>query len=472
MCLNPISIINPSKYISLHYKDRYLLQVPCGTCAECQRQVSNQWNYRTYYEFADCIRSGGFIYYDTLSYNNKSLPHIHDFLFDSDLNFTCFNKKHITDFLKRIRINVERRYGLKLRYFLSTEYGHDKIYKDHNGRVRKGTNRPHYHILFFVYQPQKKIDPLEFSRLVATSWIFGLTDGYPYKLASYVYHHNVIMTNSLANVLRTADYITKYVQKSCEFKYTIDKRITKVMLEYAKKYADPGKEDDWLKSPAAARIRRKLGSIINQFHRQSLHYGESALNEMDISQLFKDGYLEMPHYKYVKMKVAIPTYYKRKLFYRLVEIDGCKSWQLNDLGIEYKSYRSRKLYDDLTSRLQAACIQYHLDFDCRSLADYVLNDRGRIRAEVPSESIEQKLGQLDLFNYVTMADKENLSVRGLCPQFLGNSTIGYNVDVMPPFISIRDFISKYVILDDEKERQLSTIYYNLSFVDWSTLGVH
>lgn len=64
-----------------------------------------------------------------------------------------------------------------------------------------------------------------------------------------------------------------------------------------------------------------------------------------------------------------------------------------------------------------------------------------------------------------MVDKENLSIRGLCPQYLGNSTIGYNVEVMPPCISIRDFIAKYIILDERKEKELSTIYYNLSFID-------
>lgn len=461
-CLNPISIINPSKYISLSFKDRYLLQVPCGSCAECQKMVSNQWNYRTYYEFADCISNGGFVYYDTLSYDNKHLPHIKELIPDSDFNYSCFRKKDITDFLKRIRINVERKHFVKLRYFLSTEYGHDKLYRDYRGRVRRGTNRPHYHVLFFVYGT---IDPLDFSRAVSSAWSYGMTDGIPYKTLSYVLSHNVIATNTLENVLRTANYITKYVQKSCEFKETIEKRIIKVMNHFAKKFAETGKEDKWLSSPAAARIRRKLNSMVNQFHRQSLYYGVSALSEIDIAKLFEDGYLVMPHYKNVKVKVAIPTYYKRKLFYRLLEIDGQKTWQLNDLGVQYKKYRDKKLFDNLTSRLQAACIQYHLDYDCRALADYILHERGRIKALQPSETFEQKLEQLDLFNYITMTDKENLLVRGLTPQWLGNSAIGYNVEVMPPCISIRDFISKYVILDKQKEKELSTIYYNLSFID-------
>lgn len=463
MCLNPISIINPSKYVSLSYKDRYLLQVPCGTCAECQSQISNQWNYRTFYEFSDCLRSNGFVYYDTLSYDSMHLPHIKEFIPDLSVNnYSCFNKKHITDFLKRLRVNIQRKYSCKLRYFITTEYGHDNFYRDSRGRLRRGTNRPHYHVLFFVYGGN--IIPAEFSREVSMSWPYGMTDGLPYKPLSYVITHNCLCTNTLENVLRTASYVSKYVQKSCEFKKTIDFRVRQIMVHYAEKYS-PDKQDEWLSSPAAARIRRKLNSLVNQFHRQSLHYGETALSEMDIAQLFKDGYLIMPHHKAIKVKVAISTYYKRKLFYRLVEIDGCKSWQLNDLGIQYRNARDKYNMQQLESRLTAVCIEHHLNYDCHRLADYVLHDRGRIKAAAPSESIEQKLQQLDLFNYVTLTDKENLCVRGLCPQFLGNNVIGYNVDVMPPHISIKDFIGKYVILDAEREKELSRIYYYLAYID-------
>lgn len=462
MCLNPISVINPSKYVSLSYKDRYLLQVPCGTCAECQTTLSNQWNYRTYYEFTDCIGSGGFVYYDTLSYDAQSLPHIKDHFNDlATNNFSCFNKKHITNFLKRLRINVERKRGVKLRYFITSEYGHDANYIDHRGRVRKGTNRPHYHLLAFVYG---KIAPLEFSREVATAWTYGRTDGQPYRPSGYVTMHNVIATKTPANILRTSSYISKYVQKSCEFKETIDKRIAAVMMCYAQRFA-PNKEDEWLSSPAAYRIRRKISSMVSQFHRQSLHYGETALGEMDIAQVFRDGYLLMPSAKTINVKVAIPTYYKRKLFYRLVEIDGCKSWQLNDLGRRYQSTRERYNIQRLQSQMECVCIEHHLNFDCARLARYVYRDRGRIKASSPSECIEQKLQQLDLFNYVTMTDKENLCFRGLVPEFVGNQQLGYTVNVMPPHISIKDFIQKYVILEPEREKELSIIYYYTAFVD-------
>lgn len=454
MCLNPISIVNPTKYISLKYRDPYLLQVPCGKCAECQSTLSAQWMFRSFVEFNDVFHNGGFVYFDTFTYDNKSVPKFSDIIEGTDYEFFCFNHEHITNFFKLLRIRLKRA-GINVffKYFLSSEYGMNPQYK--------GKNRPHYHVVFYVYG---KVNPLEFSRLVSEVWSYGRTDGSPYKSGSYVLSHNVIAVNNTANVLRTANYVTKYVQKSCEFQRELDKRVNIVMNDFAK-HLEPENPEQWLKSAAALRVRRKLVGSVNQFHRQSLHYGESALSDIDLNQLFNDGCLYMPHYKGVKVPILLPTYYKRKLFYRLVEVDGCKSWQLNELGLEYREARRKKLNRDLVGRLQAVCVQHHLDYNCKRLADYVMYERGRIKALLPESTLEQRIGQLDLFNYVTIQDKDNLCCRGLTPQWLGNSTIGYSVEVMPPHISIKQFIDKYIIIDADREKELSHIYYLLSFID-------
>lgn len=457
MCLTPISIVNPNKYVSLKYRDLYLLHVPCGKCAECQSQLSAQWMYRTMQEFNDCISSGGFIYFDTLTYQNKYLPHFSDYFVDLQTpdDYFCFNHLHITNFFKKLRSRLNRAgyKDLLIRYFLSSEYGMNP------GVI--GQNRPHYHVLFFVYGD---INPVEFSQFVSSSWKYGRTDGYPYKSSSYVVGHNTLFVNDPANLLRTANYVTKYVQKNCLFQNELNKRISSVMSFYANKF-DPGHPDEWQKTLAAYRIRKKLRSLVNQFHRQSLHYGETALRDIDLNQLFNDGVLYMPHYKGVKVPVLLPTYYKRKLFYRLLEIDGAKTWQLTSLGLEYKKVREKRLHDDLIGRFQCVCIEHHLNYDCKRLADYMMYERGRIKAQLPESTIEQRLQQLDLFNYSTIYDKDALSVRGLFPQFLGNSSIGYNCEVMPPHLTIKQFIERYVILDPEREKELSMIYYYCSFVD-------
>ena len=356
MCLNPISVINPSKYISLKYKDPYLLQVPCGRCAECQSTLSNQWQYRTYYEFIDCLSQSldNFILFDTLTYRPKYRPKLSDF-FETNHDFDCFNRKHITDFLKRLRIGLKRAgYNVRLRYFVSSEYGTDPNY----------SHAPHYHILLFVYG---RIDPLYLSSKIADCWVYGRTDGTPYKTNHYILSHNVIKQSSLSNILRTCAYVTKYVQKSCEFQREINKRIDLTMKDIALTKED----NNWLDSFEARDIRLSLKRCCNQFHTQSLHFGESGLSDIDIQDLFNTGVLIMPHHKALKLPVVLPTYYKRKLFYRLVEIDGAKSWQLTDFGREYKQARSAALFKDLENRFKCVCYQYHLSYDYKELADYV-----------------------------------------------------------------------------------------------------
>lgn len=104
MCLSPITIPNQTKYISLRHRDQFLMQVPCGHCAECQRTLSNQWYFRSYYEWIDVEKSGGYVLFDTLTYSNKYLPHLSDtwsFLSYSE-DFPCFDFLHIRN-LREVR---------------------------------------------------------------------------------------------------------------------------------------------------------------------------------------------------------------------------------------------------------------------------------------------------------------------------------------------------------------------------------
>lgn len=444
MCLQPVDILNPHKYISLRYRDRYILQVPCGKCAECQSSLSNQWQYRTYYEFSDCLACGGFVLFDTLTYSDEHLPTISKLL-PTSLDFACFSSRDLQLFLKRLRRkNV---YRSSVRYFICSEYG-------------ELHHRPHYHVLFFV--KSSSIDPIVFSRDVAKSWSKGRTDGIPFKSANYVLSHNVIRNNAMSNILRTVNYVTKYVQKSSLFQRELDKRISLIMSDVENKMSVY--VDDWSNSLIGKQFRTKIKRLVNQFHLQSLHYGESALSDLDIGDYFKNDCLFMPHYKAIKIPVVMPTYYKRKLFYRLVEIDGAKSWQLNELGREYNKHRNNRLVNHLADRFRAVVEPHSLSIDCVALADYVVNYRGRIKADFDSVDIVEKLKHVDLFNYVSRFDVDRLGKRGLSVQFLGNSTIGYKNRKLP-FVKVGSFVAKYVFLDDIKEKQLMTIYSYLSAID-------
>lgn len=453
MCLNPIQIVNPSKYVSLKYRDRFLLSVPCGKCAECQQTMSNQWFLRAWYECLDLMRSdcNSYVYFDTLTYDDDHLPHMSDVI-DYLPRVSCFRPEDIRLFIEALRIALKRNYQTNIRYFISSEYGSEKF-----------TTRPHYHLLLFVYG---SISPIQLSQLVAHHWSNGRTDGIPWKSSSYVMTKNVIgSSSSPANYLRACRYVTKYVQKSCLFTDTMNKR-----LQVAMQLVSNRMPENWIDSVNAQRLRMKLKRRIAQFHRQSQHFGESLLSEVDLKDLFEKGCVYMPSPKGVRIPVLLSTYYKRKLFYSLVQVDGCKSWQLNELGVQYREYRKTKLIDDLAQLFLSVVRQNHLDLtddDCVSLADYVYNIQGRINADKESTNLAEKLPSVTLFNYVTMSDKEHLTNTGLYNVYLGNNSIGYQDNPASRCYSIKSFIANHVMIDEKKEKQLNLIYYHLNRLNTS-----
>lgn len=443
MCLSPVSIINPSKYVSLKFRDRYIIQVPCNKCAECQENNSAEWLYRAYYEFKECLSAGGFVAFDTLTYSEENLPLLSD-IAEEFPRVPCFRSVDITKFLKRLRITLDRKYnGVTCRYFISSEYG-----------SRFG--RPHYHVLFFVYG---NINAVAFSSLISSSWKLGRTDGIPYKSSGYVLLHNTITSSRTSDILSASNYVTKYVLKDSYFQDVLDKRI---------KYCDLIISNDKIpfvksRSVAASRLRQKIKTEVNQFHVQSLGFGESALRDMDLLSLMRDGFLRMPSRESVFKKVSIPMYYKRKLFYERCEVDKSILWQLNEDGKRFVNGRADSLKKLVADRYKCIGILLGLEYDYDSLADYVLNYRGRYNGtEKESENIIERLENISLYNYVTRSDKESIGV-GLSVDFLGNSFLGYTP--LTNFIPLKKFIADCVYFDVEKEAVLTQLFTAVNPID-------
>lgn len=439
MCYNPITIINPCKYVSLRYRERYLLQVPCGHCAQCATNKSNEWYFRSYHHTLDCLSNGGYVLFDTLTYSNEHLPHISDFIsVPAGCDYPCFNSSHVQLFLKRLRKRCHKHHS-KFSFFLTSEYGTSE----------KHSHRPHYHILFYC---DSKIEPLLMSRYISDSWHYGRTDGIPYKSAYYV-RNNVFTSENFSDSLRTCRYVSKYIQKSCKFEREINKRIDRIMLSISEKMLD-----GWLDSPHAKRVRMKYARLVSQFHRQSIGYGLSYLRDVDIMDFESINNVFMPDSKKVHLSIPLPNYFKRKLFYRVVKIDGNDTWIPTNIGMAYLHFRNKQLLPDLTNRFVAACHQLGVCYNSKKLADYVLNYRGRIHAaELPIDPLD-KFSNPSLFNYSTLSDREHLEKLGLSRLFAGNNTLGYRYSKLFRRIPFKDFIKGNVILIPEYERQLDELY--------------
>lgn len=446
MCYNPITIINPSKYVSLRFRERYLLQVPCGHCAQCATNKSNEWYFRSYHQTLDCLNNGGYVLFDTLTYRNSDLPHISDFVSVPDgCDYPCFNSRHIQLFNKKLRKRCSK-LGSCYKFFLTSEYGTSEHH----------SHRPHYHILIYS---DGKIEPLLLSRYIAECWSFGRTDGIPYKTSYYV-RNNVFTSDKFADSLRTCRYVSKYIQKSCKFQSEVNKRLDKIMLSIADKMID-----GWLDSPHAKRVRMKYSRLINQFHRQSKEYGASFMYSFDISDFDSISNISMPDCDKVHFSIPLPQYYKRKFFYDVVKIDGNDTWIPNELGMKYLRYRDSKLKSDLVNRFEACNCQAGTSFDSVKLADYVVNYRGRIRASFLCDDPLDKYRYVSLFNYSTLSDKEHLESLGLTRCYAGNNTLGYRTSKLFSRIRFKDFIDRYVILDSDFEKQLESLYNAYSHIN-------
>lgn len=235
MCLSPIKIRTRARNISLKGGQSMWITVPCGQCAECLQQKRNEWYFRSFYEAQECYNQGGYVYFSTLTYSDKTVPHLSDF-FDFEKiargkgelkylrahDYMCFNREDLKLFFKRLRRKLDYN-GFKskdcFKYFLTSEYGTSD----------KGTHRPHYHCLFFVKDPS--LNPMLFSQYINQCWQKGITDGIDFKPMSYVMNHvyGPKYSTDFEHMQSACRYVSKYITKDSTFSRLARNRVDRLM---------------------------------------------------------------------------------------------------------------------------------------------------------------------------------------------------------------------------------------------------
>lgn len=328
MCISPLKILNNCS----HFDERkpFFLRVPCGHCVECNRQQSNDWFLRSYYEYKNCAQA----FFYTLTYNNENLPRI--------FGYPCFNSRHIQLFLKKIRKQLKRDFDISLRFFQVCEYGELR-------------HRPHYHIIFFL---DKTISPIIFYKVVEKNWQYGFVE----------YGDNI---GQIYND-RALFYVTKYVCKDYAFVESsffndilirIQKRFLSLYNYYKSRYRlrhlfdldvlfhftrfdvifDDFENFDDDKKFLLSSFRRKYRSWFSwslPFHRQSLHFGMQFIDNPSFDEVNEKVSLYLSDNK-IKI-FNLPRYYRRLLWYDVVESSttGKKTnFVLNTEGIRH--YKER-----------------------------------------------------------------------------------------------------------------------------------
>lgn len=127
--------------------------VPCGKCVACLSRKRNDWTFRLQKERA----GSDYSFFLTLTYNDENIP----LRIVDDKPYFVFNKKHIQDYLKRVRYYVgELNSDITVRYYCVSEYG-------------KKTQRPHYHMQLFVKNDKNLQYHKSICKILESNWDYG-----------------------------------------------------------------------------------------------------------------------------------------------------------------------------------------------------------------------------------------------------------------------------------------------------------
>lgn len=380
MCLSPIQIKNPKKRLRRSGGENYLITVPCGKCAECIALKRKESAFRAYYEAKNTIDKGGYIYFDTLTYNRKSLPKISEMLdieIDRKDNFSCFRKRDLTLFFKLLRKHLGKKYDIKnnLKYFYTSEYGKSENYIDDKGRMRKGTKRPHYHILFFVKNSEIPKD--EFIEEVNKCWVHGRTDYH--QAYKHFFSKNDYTLDHLQNVCK---YVSKYVTKDYGYSRMIENRI--------KRLSKYDISEDKMK---------EVEKEIKMFWHWSTNFGINGIEENKNS--IYDFKIRMPDKDKIWDEIKLPNYYKRKIMYNCIN----NQWLLKDEYVDLvrvREWKSATLYERRVYDLIANIGEYIKENDKWEDKIIMGNDVRKTHAEIKNEIKRLLNGRSikDFANYV------------------------------------------------------------------------
>lgn len=343
------------------------LDVPCGCCPECLEQRKSDYFVRIYKEYEHCIANGGLCYFETLTYNESSIPRL--------FGRICFSRDHIAQFIKAVKRGLSR-YGYSfgkngsnhLHYFVTCEYG------DECGRC-------HYHVILFLYCPCLSVEVLK--PILNRAWnplpkgiseenAEALTHSYYEKLAAGIkpepneldYSPYEYFPRGFLNPSR--GYKTLFGKKQHVSIYTWLVN-DYVFLSYAAKYCvkqlkfeDQFSEwyDELVKKelslPSCMRFnqvfnKQKIYHLVGPFVLCSNNLGYCMAPEIS-DDVLRDGSIKLSAtYKGIDKDFAIPQYIKRKLlkdFTKETRSDGSiyVRWFNNERGITYLSDKKTFAY--------------------------------------------------------------------------------------------------------------------------------
>lgn len=380
MCIENKTILINKKQLYINSFPKIYQRIKCGKCFECREQKRDEYIYRGQAESIYTFKNNGWIIFDTLTYNEENVPRIKDFVNEYKQDFRCFNNKHWTDYIKKLRIYIQRKYGKqhKIKPFACGEFGTSE----------KGTHRPHYHVIwYYTCEFGTPIKPTEFSVIAEMKWKMGRTDGVTTN-GIKKFEEQKVFTEHNAHNLNVLRYIAKYTEKDSSFQKEIDRRLNQIF-----------KYNDYTTRAEKAKIKRH----ICQYSRIPKAFGAYALETMNKEQVYNTMKVSYEDTKEIVKTIPLPEYYRRKLYYKLekYEIMGeiKTKWVLTELGMAQKYDFARKQYsmirEKFIKRLQNTETNMEIETYGKSIAEklseYEMLRRWRIRQPRKAEEILPKM---------------------------------------------------------------------------------
>lgn len=184
-----------------------IIEVPCGECYSCLRSRLNGWRIRLLAEF-ERYPTAIFV---TFTFDDYWLDHFKD-----------NPNRAVRLWLDRSR----KAYNFHFRHFIIAEYGDSDEYVDKFGKIRKATNRLHYHGLLFG---QSFLDYEKFAKL----WKYGHIFLCRVPNAKY------------PDVRQAANYVVKYLTKDPHDDRKLPRIIASkgIGANYVEKYGEQHRRD-------------------------------------------------------------------------------------------------------------------------------------------------------------------------------------------------------------------------------------
>lgn len=354
-------IKNNSTYVNTTGMQKASYEFYTNDDAEMKLRHENEWYQRIYWQGVETFDKGGYVVFDTFTYDDEHLPRLKHYFDESTLtgidkdgnekyfgNYGCFNREHFAKFIKDLRSDLASAgFDVKdnIKYVYTTEYGTERVYEDRRG-VHVATLRPHYHLMLFV--TDTTLTPSLLNEYVGKHWFYGFHgNGKNFaELRRNTFHSGLNETDRKVRLRGLANYIGKYMHKSSEYEEVIGNRIKAIAYKKCPMPTFDEKKEIKLYSDWKERWKITYNNAykkIATFHGQSQHFGEYALFEpnFDIEEVAKTGKMRMPDKKKVVKFLPIPVYYRRKLFYKQVTNDqGKLVWVLKDDELSQTYYKN------------------------------------------------------------------------------------------------------------------------------------